>query len=51
VLDGTRPVAAHGAPAMPKWRDVLRKVERADERTIEARLEALVSHLESLQRK
>jgi hypothetical protein len=36
---------------MPKWRDVLRKVERADERTIEARLEALVSHLESLQRK
>jgi mono/diheme cytochrome c family protein len=50
VLDGARPIAAHGAPAMPKWREVLRRVERADERTIDARLDALVSHLESLQK-
>lgn len=49
-LDGTRRVPGHDTGAMPNWREVLRKTERADERTINARIEALVSHVESLQR-
>ena len=51
VLEGTTPVPAHGAPAMPKWREVLRRLERGDERTIDARIDALVSHVESLQKR
>jgi mono/diheme cytochrome c family protein len=50
VLDGTRPVPGHQTSAMPKWRDVLRRTERVDERTLSARIDGLVSHLESLQR-
>jgi mono/diheme cytochrome c family protein len=50
VLEGTRRVAGHATPAMPNWREVLRKVERADDRTIERRIDALVSHVESLQK-
>ena len=50
ALAGTRYVAGHATPAMPNWRDILRKTERADERTLDARIDALVLHLESLQR-
>ena len=34
---------------MPVWGDVLRVTEGHDERTIAARIEALVTYLESLQ--
>jgi mono/diheme cytochrome c family protein len=49
TLDGTRPVEGHRT-AMPNWRDVLRKTEHADDRTIDARMNALIAHLESLQK-
>ena len=35
---------------MPVWGDVLRITEGQDERVIAARLDALVSYIESLQR-
>jgi mono/diheme cytochrome c family protein len=50
TLQGTRRVSGHETTEMPNWRDVLRRTERADDRTIAARIEALVAHLESLQR-
>ena len=50
VLRETRRVAGHQVAAMPNWRDVLRKTERADDRTISSRLDALISHVESLQK-
>jgi mono/diheme cytochrome c family protein len=49
VLDGTRPIAGHGAPAMPNWRSVLRRGAGNDERVVRARLEALATHVETLQ--
>jgi mono/diheme cytochrome c family protein len=51
TLEGTRRAPGHETALMPNWREVLRKVERSDERTIAARIEALVSHVESLQSK
>ena len=50
ALEDPRSVGGHLVPAMPNWRDVLRKTEGADERTLAIRLEALVSHVESLQK-
>jgi mono/diheme cytochrome c family protein len=50
-LDGTKPVAAHDRTAMPKWHDVLARLEGGDERAVRRRLDALVSHVESLQGK
>jgi mono/diheme cytochrome c family protein len=50
ALDGSRPVPGHETSAMPNWRDVLRRTERADERTLNIRIDALVSHIESLQK-
>jgi mono/diheme cytochrome c family protein len=50
ALDGTSKLAGHDAPAMPNWSRVLRRTEGDDERVVRRRLEALVSHVESLQR-
>jgi mono/diheme cytochrome c family protein len=50
VLDGTRRLPGHQTDAMPNWRDVLRRTERVDDRTLNVRIEALVSHVESLQK-
>ena len=50
VLDGTIRLQGHDAPAMPHWRNVLRRTERDDDRVIRQRLEALVSHVEELQK-
>ena len=49
IVDGRTPVAGHGRGEMPVWGDVLRVTEGHDERTIAARIEALVTYLESLQ--
>lgn len=50
ALEGTRPIAGHGAPGMPNWREVLRRTARGDDAMVNAQLDALVSHVESLQR-
>jgi mono/diheme cytochrome c family protein len=47
VLDRTTSVKGH--ETMPNWRTVLRRTEGEDERVIRKRLEALVSHVETLQ--
>lgn len=49
ALDGTREVAGHATPAMPNWREVLRRNNRGDERATRAQIEALIDYLESLQ--
>ena len=50
IIDGRDAVAAHDTPDMPRWGKVLRQLE-GDERTGQRRIEALVKHLESIQRK
>lgn len=50
VLENLAPLPGHAAPAMPKWGDVLRRTEGDDELVIRQRIDALVSHVESLQR-
>jgi mono/diheme cytochrome c family protein len=50
ALEGTRRVDGQLSGAMPNWHDVLKKTEGADERTISTRIDALVTHVESLQR-
>jgi mono/diheme cytochrome c family protein len=50
ALDAKKPVPAHGAPAMPNWREIIRRAERGDERTVDAAIDALIAHIESLQR-
>lgn len=49
ALDGTRPMEGHRT-SMPKWHDVLLRLEHGDERTTAARIDALIAHLESLQK-
>ena len=51
VLEGTIKLPSHDAPAMPNWSRVLRRTEGDDERVVRKRLEALASHVESLQAK
>jgi mono/diheme cytochrome c family protein len=50
VLEGKKAVAAHQPPAMPNWRVVLLRTEGGDERAVNARLDALVAFVESLQK-
>lgn len=50
VLESLSPLPGHDPPAMPNWRNVLRRTEGDDERIIRQRLEALVSHVASLQK-
>ena len=51
ILDGTAAVRGHEPPAMPNWTRVLRRTEGDDERVVRKRLDALVSHVETLQGK
>ncbi|HUE86100.1 MAG TPA: cytochrome c [Vicinamibacterales bacterium] len=51
VLENIPPVAGHEPPAMPNWRNVLRRTERDDERVVQKRLEALVDYVSTLQQK
>jgi mono/diheme cytochrome c family protein len=51
ALDGTMKLEGHEPPAMPNWARVLRKTADDDERVVRKRLEALVSHVESLQQR
>lgn len=49
MIDGRTPVRAHGGTDMPIWGDALKTTEGQDERIIRQRIDALASHLESLQ--
>lgn len=49
VLDGSIRLEGHDGGAMPNWSQVLRRTEGDDDRVVRKRLEALVSHVESLQ--
>ena len=51
LLEGTRPLAAHAIPTMPNWRQTLSRLERGNERAVRERLEAIVEHVEGLQRR
>ena len=48
ILEGATPQSGH-EQAMPNWRNVLLRDARNDERAYRARIEALASHVESLQ--
>lgn len=49
VLDGTTQLKGHDGPAMPNWSRVLRSTEGGDERVLQKRLDAIVTHVETLQ--
>ena len=51
AIDGRRRVPGHGSVDMPIWGDVLKATEGHDDAIIKKRIDALVAHLESLQRK
>lgn len=51
AIDGRHAITAHGARQMPVWGDVLQVTEGQNETVIRKRIEALVSHLESIQSK
>jgi mono/diheme cytochrome c family protein len=50
IIDGRTPVPGLGRQDMPVWGDVLRVTEGHDQATIRKRIDALVKHLESIQR-
>ena len=50
-IDGRRRLPGHGSPDMPIWGDVLKITEGHDDAIIKKRIDALVAHVESLQRK
>lgn len=50
IIDGRQPVTAHNTPDMPKWGQVMQRLE-GDERLAQQRIAALVKYLESIQRK
>ena len=51
AIDGRRAVPSHGPSGMPIWGDVLKSTEGRDDAIVKQRIEALVLHVESLQRK
>ena len=52
IIDGRDPVKGHGGPDMPAWGDALkRSVDGYSEESVRERIDALVDHLKSLQRK
>jgi mono/diheme cytochrome c family protein len=51
ILENVEPLPGHDPPAMPNWRNVLRKTEGDNDRVIRQRLEALVAHVATLQQK
>jgi mono/diheme cytochrome c family protein len=48
-IDGRTAVPAHGKQDMPIWGDALKTTEGQDERLVRQRIEAIASHLESIQ--
>ena len=52
MIDGRDPVTGHGGPDMPIWGDAFkRSSEGHSEKAVKERIDALVGHLKSLQRK
>jgi len=52
MIDGRNPVKGHGGPDMPIWGDAFkRSSEGYSEKAVKERIDALVGHLKSLQRK
>ncbi len=50
MIDGRDPVKGHGGPDMPVWGDAFRSASQGnDEESVKAKVQALVTHLESLQ--
>ena len=49
IVDGRQPVSGHDTE-MPRWGRLLRSVEGDNDRAIQQRIDALVKHLESMQR-
>lgn len=52
IIDGRNPLAGHGGPDMPVWGNVFKASSQVDsEAAVKARIDALVSHVESIQQK
>ena len=52
TVDGRNPVKGHGGPDMPVWGDAFSQSrEGRDEKAVRQKVEAVVTHLESLQEK
>jgi mono/diheme cytochrome c family protein len=51
IIDGRKPLPSHTAGDMPRWGVILQRMEAGNERAAQARVDALVGYLESLQRK
>jgi mono/diheme cytochrome c family protein len=49
MIDGRTPLSGHQRNEMPVWGTILTRMEAQDERAVQARIAALVAHLESLQ--
>jgi mono/diheme cytochrome c family protein len=51
MIDGREPLKGHGGPDMPVWGDAFKRTsERYSEKAVKAQIDALVSHLKTLQR-
>ena len=50
LLAGRRLVTGHDTAVMPNWREVIRRVQHGDDRAADAAIDALVLHLETLQK-
>ena len=50
LIDGRRPLPGHTRQGMPRWGAVFGNLEMRNELAVKARIDALVSYLESLQR-
>ena len=52
MIDGRDPIKGHGGADMPIWGDAFKRSgEKYDDKAVKARIDALVDHLKSLQRK
>jgi mono/diheme cytochrome c family protein len=51
AIDGRRRIPGHGSTDMPIWGDALKATEGHDDAIVKKRIDAIVAHLESLQRK
>ena len=52
TIDGRVPVKGHGGPDMPVWGDAFKNaIDRTDDATVQAKIEALVDYLESIQKR
>ena len=51
IIDGRKAIAGHAAADMPQWGSALAHLEKIDDATVEARVDALVAHVKSMQRK